>query len=179
MSWLPSINVRPEIGQQLVDGRERIAFLMVADVPMVALAGLVVVAQHAAAPLDIGQPIFEAVLRSRLWLRQAPDHDLDGGLLVEPLDLVHQQLGLHVGMDYNTEAVLLSIRPTPAGHLQGEVVFEMAVHPVGRQHEVRQSAGIGRARVAQGIVLVGHHGTLGDAADAADKPVRHKVRCHR
>lgn len=62
-------------------------------------------------------------------------------------------------------------RQFPAGQAQQQVMLQMVVHPVGREQQPRERVGIGRARVAQRVVVVGHHGMFGDVADAADQLV--------
>src|SRR6266436_5769589 len=65
ISALPGVNIGPKVGEQLVDRREGVGGFFAADVPMVALAGLVVVADHANAVHDESQPIFEVMQRAR------------------------------------------------------------------------------------------------------------------
>jgi hypothetical protein len=70
--------------------------------PMIALAGFVVVAEHTFAVDDERQPILEFVARTRRRYWQAPDDDLDKRALIQHVALVHQRLGLHVGEYDNT-----------------------------------------------------------------------------
>ena len=67
--------------------------LRVRDVPVIAFAGFVIVAQNANAVADKGQAIFEAVPRSPDRGGHTPDDNFDEGLFVEDVPLVQQQFG--------------------------------------------------------------------------------------
>jgi len=54
---LPCGDVGKEVVEQFVGGNEHVGHLLGAHVPVVALAGLVVVAQRALAVDDVGEPM--------------------------------------------------------------------------------------------------------------------------
>jgi hypothetical protein len=60
------IDVPPEIGQQLFGRRKSVLRLDPADMPVIALPGLVVVALHTHAGDHIGQRVFEPMDRSAM-----------------------------------------------------------------------------------------------------------------
>ena len=51
--------------------------LVIAVVSVVALAALVVKAQHPPSVCDVCQPVFEAMIRRRHWRGHSPNHHLD------------------------------------------------------------------------------------------------------
>jgi hypothetical protein len=61
MSKPLSFHVCPEIGEQLLGGREFVSLLFLADMPVIAFAGFIVVAQHALSFDDERQAIPEPV----------------------------------------------------------------------------------------------------------------------
>ena len=59
-------------------------------------------------------------------------------------------------------------RQVVAGHVEQQMMLEVVVHVVRRDEQPLEKIGARGARVAQGIVAVGHDGMLGDVADAGD-----------
>ena len=91
------IDVPPEIGQQLIRRRKSVLRLDVADMPMIAFPGLVVVAQHTHARDDIGQRVLEPMNRSadRFW--RQPDPQFDKRIGAQLVTFFQQQLRFHDG----------------------------------------------------------------------------------
>lgn len=81
---------------------------------VIALAGFVVVAQHAFAGNDKRQAVLEPVRRAldRVW--NTPDDDFDEGILGKDMALLGQRLRLHVGEYANTTGLLSNTPTTPA-----------------------------------------------------------------
>jgi hypothetical protein len=81
------------------------------DVAVVTLPGLVVVAQHSIPIDNERKTILEMVGRisQRSW--HAPNNNFNKHADTEHVAFINEQLGLHVGVDYNNEG-LLSITPT-------------------------------------------------------------------
>jgi hypothetical protein len=76
MFTVPPHDVFLEIGYELRGRREEITTLALTEVKMVALARLVVVANHASAVHDVGEPVFVTMLRAWHGPREFPDQDL-------------------------------------------------------------------------------------------------------
>jgi hypothetical protein len=97
----PLFDVAPKIRQQRVWVSETIRLLGAPRVPMIALARLVVVSQHASSIDDKCQSILEPVGRSTSWPRQTPNDNLDEHTGVKHMPFVDQQLDFHVGVNNN------------------------------------------------------------------------------
>lgn len=82
---------------QPVEVDEAIRHLALVDMLVVALAGLVVIAQDADAAGDQREPVVEAVLAAGQVTRQSPDDDFDLDVLRQPEPFTQEQLGRHVG----------------------------------------------------------------------------------
>jgi hypothetical protein len=67
---------------------------------MIALAQLIVVAQHAFAANHISQTVLEAVQRATHWLRKLPNDDLDKAC-VRHAAFTEKQFRPHVAYDSN------------------------------------------------------------------------------
>ena len=65
--------------------------------PMVALADLIVVAQHTNIIMNEGQSVFECMRRPRQWAWQLPNYQLGECSFTDQIVLAQQQFGFHVG----------------------------------------------------------------------------------
>jgi hypothetical protein len=83
----PSSGVQKEVSADCIDTDEVISGLLVADMPMISLARLIVVSHDANLIDDQRQPILEIVGAAANRLGQAPDNNLDFRTVVdaEPL----------------------------------------------------------------------------------------------
>ena len=72
--------------------------LAIPDVPVVALAGFVVVAQLAVSGDDEGQRVFQIVPRPLDRPRHTPYPQFDESRVVDDVALIEQQKRFHVGM---------------------------------------------------------------------------------
>jgi len=79
----PLFDIAPEIGEHRFERREAVNLFPRADVPMIALARLVVVAKYADAIDHQGQPIFERVRRAWRGIGQPPDDQLRKRPIIE------------------------------------------------------------------------------------------------
>jgi hypothetical protein len=109
---IPPLNITLEIGQSFLRGGEAVIEHLVAPMPVIALAGLIVITKHALLVYDIGQTVFEGMRRGRQGLRQAPQNQLRELVLGMDDALTEKLCGLHVGDNANRNP-LLSTTPTP------------------------------------------------------------------
>jgi hypothetical protein len=73
--------------------------LLSADMPMIAFSGFIIVSQHTDIIDDIGQCIFEIVIRSRHWFWHPPKAQFGKRVFGYLITLIEQQNRLHVGAD--------------------------------------------------------------------------------
>ena len=78
---------------------------------VIAVAGLVIEAEHAALIGDIGQAVLEDMSAARKWLRKLPNHNHYERATTQNQPFTHKQLGFHVAYDSNSK-ILLSIEAT-------------------------------------------------------------------
>ena len=100
---------------------EGVSGLLVADVPVVALSSLVVVAQDTNVVDDKHKMILVVMRRAADRLRHLPDHDLDKRMIVEIVPILNKKPRLRPhGSQGSRSLVVLSSRPTQklAGALQ-------------------------------------------------------------
>src|SRR5262249_61199971 len=93
----PSFDVSPEVEQKLFVPAEHVRRFNSADMLVITLAGLVVVAQDALARDDQDQSILEPMRRRSHRARNTPDDNLDKSVFGEDVPLMVQQLRLHIG----------------------------------------------------------------------------------
>src|SRR6266849_9405035 len=108
------LHVAPEISKQRVRVSEVIRLLDILHVPMVALARLVIVAQHANPIDNQRQPILERMARTPRRPRQPPNRDLDERTRVKHVPFIGEQLGFHVG-GYNNVPLLSKTQTVAEG----------------------------------------------------------------
>ncbi len=83
--------------EQRTHTRKHVRLLQRADVPVIALAGFVVVAQHALTIGDQRQPVFEVVNAATKWDRHTPDNKLLQQIWLQELTPVHDLDRIHPG----------------------------------------------------------------------------------
>lgn len=102
----PPVDVCPEIRKQPSRRREAIRAFRVAQMPVVALAGLVVVSKDAPAGNNVGQRKLVGVPRSPHGSADSPDAQLCEGIDSELMAFSKQKLGFRVGLYSNRESVV-------------------------------------------------------------------------
>ena len=132
-----STNVGHEVVQQRIDRREPIGFRTRSNVSMIALTGLVVVAQHTSSAPNIREPVLVTVWSVCGRFGKSPEDHLDEAALFELLALAKKQLRSHVGVYTNVprwsnlpvhEGCAADDEP---GHDAGRSQGESARHRVG------------------------------------------------
>src|SRR5712692_272674 len=88
----PRFDIRPKVGHELLIAAEQVGRLDVAEMPVIALAGLVIVTQNAFTGDDERQTVFEPMRRAPKGTRDAPYDDLDEGFFGKYVALSMQQL---------------------------------------------------------------------------------------
>jgi len=69
---VPPLDISLEIGDQPFRCREPVDTLFSKKMPMIALSGLIIIAQNAFATDDICEPVIEIVKRSFQWFWESP-----------------------------------------------------------------------------------------------------------
>jgi hypothetical protein len=111
---VPPRNVALKIGDQLLGSGERVAAFLAAEIPMIALACLIVEPQNAFAIYDVGKPVLERVIRSGKGLWYSPENQLGERAFRINNSSPEKLLSLHVG-DYANTWPVLSMTPTRRG----------------------------------------------------------------
>jgi hypothetical protein len=107
----PSVDVVPEIRQKNFGIGKFITPLGLPDEAVVTFPGLVVVAQHTIPIDNKRKTILEMVAWTSQRFRNAPNNNFNKHADIEHEAFINEQLGLHVGVNYNNGG-LLSITPT-------------------------------------------------------------------
>jgi hypothetical protein len=109
-SCSPCLYIVPKVCQQRIVCGESIGLLSASDVPMVALAGFIVITKHAHTIDDESKTILEFVVRAGNLNRHAPHDDHNKRPPIQHVTLVDERFGSHVVVNNNTRSRCQSIQ---------------------------------------------------------------------
>lgn len=134
---VPPRNLALKIGDQLLRGGEGVVAFLIANVPMIAFARLIVEAQNALAIYYICEPVFEVVPRPRQRFVYTPKNQFGEGILRIDNLSTEQLSCLHVGDYANSQGCCQELQREPLVPMGPNVLWSS---PALRAHVAQRSS---------------------------------------